>query len=41
MQNHERLFVFVSHPAFLENLYLTWKSDPNSVEADWAQFLKI
>ncbi|MFZ1516290.1 MAG: 2-oxoglutarate dehydrogenase E1 component [Saprospiraceae bacterium] len=33
-------FLANAHPAFLENLYLTWKSDPDSVEADWAQFFK-
>jgi 2-oxoglutarate dehydrogenase E1 component len=31
-------FLANAHPAFLENLYQTWKSDPNAVEADWGLF---
>lgn len=33
-------FLANAHPAFLENLYQTWKSDPNAVEADWGLFFK-
>jgi 2-oxoglutarate dehydrogenase E1 component len=32
--------VFNAHPEYIEQMYLNWKQDPNSVEGDWAAFFQ-
>jgi 2-oxoglutarate dehydrogenase E1 component len=32
--------VFNAHPQYIESLYKSWLSDPDSVETDWALFFK-
>ncbi len=32
--------IFNAHPQYIESLYQSWLSDPNSVESDWALFFK-